>query len=153
MGPINYLYQKYPFSFRTLKTHHLCDVSATEVEVLLHSLHVYGLSPVWALSTIYIKNTHFRSELSKHTTCVMFQQQKLEVLLHSLHVYGLSPVWALLTTYIKNAHFSFRTLKTHHLCDVSATEVGSFVALLARVWVISSMGPINYLYQKCPFFV
>ena len=66
------------FSFRTLKTHHLCDVSATEVEVLLHSLHVYGLSPVWALSTIYIKNTHFRSELSKHTTCVMFQQQKLK---------------------------------------------------------------------------
>ena len=52
----------------------MCDVLSNSKE----QGHVYGLSPVWALSTIYIKNTHFRSELSKHTTCVMFQQQKLK---------------------------------------------------------------------------
>ena len=46
--------------------------------------------------------------------------------------------------------FSFQTHKTRHFCDVSATE--GFVAYVARVRVLTCMGPIKCLSQKTSHF-
>ena len=75
MGPIKYLLQKYLFSLRALITQTML-LMFQQHKFLLHILHVYGFSPVWNLSKICSKNTYFRSELLKHTTFVIIQQQK-----------------------------------------------------------------------------